>query len=381
LAARSRGVFVNPAFTEPFGLTLLEAAASGLPVVATNDGGPREIVARCRNGVLVDPLAPEAMGRTILEAIRARRLWGARSRAGVAGVHQGYSWDAHARRYVRALERIREQGRHTPAVLRGSRLPHIDRLLVSDLDHTLTGDDGALESLARRLREGGDRVGFGIATGRPLEEAIEVLDELPLPQPDVLITDCGAELHYSRPPDRRLTRDRSWRDHIAHRWEPTRVRGALAELDGVEPRDGGREEASPLRLRYLRKDSAPSESGIRRHLRRAGLKATVILDRETELDVLPVRASPGLAVRFFCFKWKLNPDRLLVAGDSGNDRDMLSGDAMGVVVGNRSPELVALRGQPRVYFAEGSHARGILEAMDRLDFTGEFTTTTEEELA
>ncbi|MGM0668420.1 MAG: glycosyltransferase, partial [Gemmatimonadota bacterium] len=35
LAAATGGVFVNPALTEPFGLTLLEAAASGLPIVAT----------------------------------------------------------------------------------------------------------------------------------------------------------------------------------------------------------------------------------------------------------------------------------------------------------------------------------------------------------
>ena len=39
IAALTRGVFVNPALTEPFGLTLIEAAASGLPIVATEDGG------------------------------------------------------------------------------------------------------------------------------------------------------------------------------------------------------------------------------------------------------------------------------------------------------------------------------------------------------
>ncbi|KXS30367.1 MAG: Sucrose-phosphate synthase, partial [Candidatus Gallionella acididurans] len=39
LAAASGGVFVNPALTEPFGLTLIEAAACGLPIVATGDGG------------------------------------------------------------------------------------------------------------------------------------------------------------------------------------------------------------------------------------------------------------------------------------------------------------------------------------------------------
>jgi sucrose-phosphate synthase len=42
LAASSRGVFINPALTEPFGLTLLEAAASGLPIVATENGCNRE---------------------------------------------------------------------------------------------------------------------------------------------------------------------------------------------------------------------------------------------------------------------------------------------------------------------------------------------------
>lgn len=38
-AAQRCGIFVNPALTEPFGLTLLEAAACGLPLVSTDDGG------------------------------------------------------------------------------------------------------------------------------------------------------------------------------------------------------------------------------------------------------------------------------------------------------------------------------------------------------
>ena len=54
-AAASRGLFVNPAINEPFGLTLLEAAACGVPVVATQDGGPQDIVSNCQNGVLIDP--------------------------------------------------------------------------------------------------------------------------------------------------------------------------------------------------------------------------------------------------------------------------------------------------------------------------------------
>ena len=40
IAAEKRDVFVNSAFIELFGLTAIEASATGLPFVATHDGGP-----------------------------------------------------------------------------------------------------------------------------------------------------------------------------------------------------------------------------------------------------------------------------------------------------------------------------------------------------
>ncbi len=54
MAARTGGVFVNAALSETFGLTLIESAASGLPVVSTKNGGPRDIIANCKNGITVD---------------------------------------------------------------------------------------------------------------------------------------------------------------------------------------------------------------------------------------------------------------------------------------------------------------------------------------
>ncbi len=60
------GVFVNPALTEPFGLTLLEAAATGLPLVATENGGPVDIIGNCGNGLLVDPLDRQAIAAALL---------------------------------------------------------------------------------------------------------------------------------------------------------------------------------------------------------------------------------------------------------------------------------------------------------------------------
>ena len=121
------------------------------------------------------------------------------------------------------------------------------------------------------------------------------------------------------------------------------------------------------------------EAEVRRMLRKEGLRATTILDHDRFIDVIPVRASPGMAIRFLCFKWDLPPERLLVAGDSGNDADMLSGDTLGVVVGNHTPELDTLRGYHRVYFAEAGHARGVLEGIEHYDFFGQITPDREAE--
>jgi len=95
---RGGGVFVNPALVEPFGLTLLEAAASGVPVVATRNGGPREIIATCRNGILIDPLSPAELERALLDVLSDR--WKEYSQNGIAAVREHYSWAAHADRYL-----------------------------------------------------------------------------------------------------------------------------------------------------------------------------------------------------------------------------------------------------------------------------------------
>jgi len=105
LAAERRGVFVNVALTEPFGLTLLEAAASGLPVVATNDGGPAEIVPNCGNGVLVPPTDVAAIQAALRDILSDEERWLAYSHTGVRRVSEHYNWERHVERYVELLQR------------------------------------------------------------------------------------------------------------------------------------------------------------------------------------------------------------------------------------------------------------------------------------
>ena len=70
---------------------------------------------------------------------------------------------------------------------------------------------------------------------------------------------------------------------------------------------------------------------------------------------------------------------MLVAGNSGNDVEMLRGDTLGVVVSDYSAELEPLRGEPRIYFASAPGADGVLEGIHHYHFLDESTAPYEDE--
>ncbi len=365
LAARSRGVFVNPALTEPFGLTLLEAAASGLPVVATQDGGPIEILRKCRNGILIDPLDKEEMAAAILSVIKDRAQWKVFSQAGLRGVERHFSWKGHVRTYLPKVRTLMRKKYYSRNFMKRhvNKLPTAERVLISDIDNTLIGSESSLRELMQRLQAASPKVAFGIATGRHIESTLAVLREWGIMPPEIFITSVGSEIHYGP----RVVKDLSWERHLNYHWQPERIREVLSQVPGLKRQSA--ENQREYKISYLvNTEVAISRREIVRLLRGEGLKAKVIYSHGAYLDVLPIRASKGLAVRYAAMRWGLEADNILVAGDSGNDEEMLSGGILGVVVGNYSEELEHLRGEPRIYFAEEKYAGGILEGIEYYDF-------------
>jgi sucrose-phosphate synthase len=364
LVAKQQGVFVNPALTEPFGLTLLEAAASGLPVVATNDGGPMDIIANCQNGLLIDPLDHESIEKALLRVLTESKHWDEWSANGIRGAQEFYTWKMHADRYLRDVVDIVDHAERPAAVDRSKnrQLPEFDRLIITDLDNTLTGDDKSLAEFLDVIKNAGN-VGFGIATGRTMESALQLMEELNLPRPDVLSTDSGTGLHYGQ----NLTPDLTWQKQIGEAWQPDEIQRILDRLPGVFPQ--GNEHQSKYKVCYeVDASVAPKPATIRKLLREAGLRANVVLSLDMYLDIIPVRGGSDLSLRHLLWKWGFSPEHVLVAGDSGNDVGMLLGKTLGVVVGNYSKELEILRKRPRIYFATAPHAAGILEGIHYYQF-------------
>ncbi|XP_077217348.1 putative sucrose-phosphate synthase 1 [Tasmannia lanceolata] len=99
LAAKTKGVFINPAFIEPFGLTLIEAAAYGLPIVATKNGGPVDIHRVLDNGLLVDPHDQQSISDALLKLVADKQLWARCRQNGLKNIHL-FSWPEHCKTYL-----------------------------------------------------------------------------------------------------------------------------------------------------------------------------------------------------------------------------------------------------------------------------------------
>ena len=63
--ADTKGAFVQPAFYEAFGLTVVEAMTCGLPTFATNHGGPAEIIIHGKSGFHIDPYHGEQVSELL----------------------------------------------------------------------------------------------------------------------------------------------------------------------------------------------------------------------------------------------------------------------------------------------------------------------------
>ncbi len=99
-------VFALTAFYEPFGLAPIEAAASGLAIVATQHGGPSEIF-EDGSGILVDPNDERDIAAGLINAVDEYQYYADK---GKKRVQEKYTWEKTAEGYLKVIE---EGVRHT----------------------------------------------------------------------------------------------------------------------------------------------------------------------------------------------------------------------------------------------------------------------------
>lgn len=239
--------------------------------------------------------------------------------------------------------------------------------LASDIDGTLTGDRAALDVLSARIAHARRRgeLALVLCTGRSYADVLCGLSDEGLPEPDAIVAQVGTEIYV--PP---FTGDTSpldeWRGRIAEGYSPATARALLAGIEGLVMQPPPFNTSLKTSC-YL--DGCPDpEAAAREIRRRAGEgpgRFQVVWSMGRFLDLLPGRAGKAEAVRYVTERAGYAPERVVAAGDTGNDATMIRELPRGIVVGNATPELVSVADErgTDVYRARGRHAAGVEEGL------------------
>ncbi|CAK8544369.1 unnamed protein product [Lathyrus sativus] len=102
--ADTKGAFVQPAFYEAFGLTVVEAMTCGLPTFATSHGGPAEIIEHGVSGFHIDPYHPDQASELLVEFFQRCKEdpshWNKISDGGLQRIYERYTWKIYSERLM-----------------------------------------------------------------------------------------------------------------------------------------------------------------------------------------------------------------------------------------------------------------------------------------
>ncbi|KAK8461570.1 hypothetical protein SEVIR_1G059500v4 [Setaria viridis] len=345
LAARTKGAFVNVAYFEQFGVTLIEAAMNGLPIIATKNGAPVEINQVLNNGLLVDPHDQNAIADALYKLLSDKQLWSRCRENGLKNIHQ-FSWPEHCKNY---LSRILTLGPRSPAIgdtEEQSNTPISGRkhIIVISVDSVSKEDlvkiiRNAIEVI--RTQNMSDSTGFVLSTSLTISEIYSLLvpaGMLPTDF-DAFICNSGSNIYYpsysgETPNNSKITfaLDQNHQSHIEYRWGGEGLRKYLVKwATSVVERKGRTErqiifedpEHSStycLAFRVVNPNHLPPLKELRKLMRIQSLRCNALYNHSaTRLSVVPIHASRSQALRYLCLRWGIEvPNVAVLVGESGD---------------------------------------------------------------
>lgn len=239
-------------------------------------------------------------------------------------------------------------------------------LLAADLDGTLLGDradEAWLKTFAQRYT-GCFRLAY--VTGRYRSSVLQLIDDGRLPRPDYICSDVGTELLDCNDPGNLI--GQSYTGQVPSQWNLETIY-TLGEGPGIRRQDFT--EGQPrFQAGFFWDGDAENLAAFRRRL--ADHQQYHILPSYGEfIDVLPAALGKGNAVRFLQRALSLDPAKVVVAGDSGNDRLMFETEFQGILPANALDELKTIARRPWHYHSPFPSARGVLDGLCHFGFLEE----------
>ncbi len=105
---KSIDLLILPSWEEPFGRVLIEAMAMEKPVIATNKGGPTEIIQNMRTGILIPPKDEHALAKAIIHLCSNNTLKADIEKQGRLTVEKMFSFEQHINQVENIYENIKK---------------------------------------------------------------------------------------------------------------------------------------------------------------------------------------------------------------------------------------------------------------------------------
>jgi hydroxymethylpyrimidine pyrophosphatase-like HAD family hydrolase len=239
------------------------------------------------------------------------------------------------------------------------------KFLFTDLDGTFLG--GTRQDQLRLLEAlNTHKIGLVYVSGRSHHRIFPAIDSGELPRPKAVIGDVGTSLWAGDgqvlSPDYETLMQSLWGDG------QLRLRTELSHFYSR----GLREQPLFGPYRYsLYFDDPETARRAGEHIQALGFDS--LLSDNQYLDALPPGVHKGFAVNWLLNFWGLDPNNVLVAGDTLNDLAMLQLNMPAVVVANAEPllkkTLSEAHNNPQLLFASQDGAAGIHEALQQMGWT------------
>ncbi|MGK7379041.1 HAD-IIB family hydrolase [Planococcus sp. 1R117A] len=226
-------------------------------------------------------------------------------------------------------------------------------ILATDLDGTLVGDPESLQQLLKFYDEQVYDVSLIYITGRYCDSALSLIETENLPIPDILVTDVGTSIYIGE----KFEKDLEWEKRMKENWMPDEIDALASSIPGLTKQPMILEN----RCSYYVSEIQPVEE-FKRKLAVSAIPHKLIFSGGKDVDIVPKGSGKGQALQYILKKYNIKDPNLLVAGDSGNDLEMLTLGFPSVIVGNAQPELLESEAHPMIFRAKKGFAGGIHEA-------------------
>ena len=236
-------------------------------------------------------------------------------------------------------------------------------LLATDLDGTLLGDESVDPWLKMFVQQYEHCFHLAYVTGRRYKSVLQLVEDGHLPRPNYICSNSGTELFDFKDPQKGI--GERFGAQVTSQWNLEEIY-TLGEGLGVRRQEflddqprfsaGFHWDGDPKALADLKG----------RLIGREGYH--ILASQGKFIDVLPAALGKGNAVRFLQHELCLDSDRVVVAGDSGNDRLMFETDFKGILPANVLDELRIAACQPWHYYSPFPAARGVLDGLCHFGF-------------